>query len=149
MIPNRCRPSKPGWGARVAYFLEFDPVNRILCCRMEGQVTEAEFVEYYGEAVELAAQLQPRAWITDLCGVTSFEVSSRAISDQAGQPPVLSDPSAPRVVIARSPSLFGVARMFQLRGQQTRPNLHVVHTHAEAWEILGLKQAPHFDPIKK
>ncbi len=116
---------------------------------MEGQVTEAEFVEYYREAGELAAQLQPRGGIVDFSQVTSFEVSSRAISDQAGQPPVLSDPRLPRVVIAPSPSLFGIARMFQLRGEQTRPNFHVVHTHAEAWEILGLKQEPHFDPIKK
>jgi len=133
----------------VAYLLEFDPGGRIVRCRMEGQVTEAEFREYYRDFSESAALLQPRAAILDLSKVTSFEVPSHVISDLAGRPPAFADPYAPRVVIAPTPSLFGIARMFQLRGEQMRPNFHVVHTHAEAWEILGLKQEPHFDPIKK
>jgi len=115
---------------------------------MEGRITEAEFQEYFREANEYAARLQPRAGILDTSQVTSFEVPSRALSDLAGQPPLLSGLNWPRVVISPSPALFGLARMFQLRGAETRPNMYVVHTAAEAWAILGLEKEPQFAPIE-
>ena len=44
----------------------------------------------------------------------------------ASLPPVIRDREALRFIIAPSPSIFGLARMFELHGQETRPNLHVV-----------------------
>ena len=115
---------------------------------MEGRISEAEFQEYFREAIEYAARLQPRAGVLDTSQVTSFDVSSRALTDLAARPPLISDMSWPRVVISPSPALFGLARMFQLRGAETRPNLHVVHTPEEAWAILGLEKEPQFAPIE-
>jgi hypothetical protein len=83
-----------------------------------------------------------------LSNVTAFKVSSQMISELAGRAPALPNPSLPRIVIAPAPSVYGVARMFQLRGEVTRPNLHIVHTPEEAWAILGLKKEPQFAPYK-
>jgi len=45
-----------------------------------------------------------------------------------------------------SPHIFGLARIFELEGEATRPNLHVVHTEHEAWAILSVKE-PRFEPV--
>jgi hypothetical protein len=37
--------------------------------------------------------------------------------------------------------------MFELEGQNTRLNLHVVRNEQEAWEILGV-QNPKFEPLE-
>jgi len=148
MIPHRSSVPDLG-GAPVAYQFDFDPVGRIARGRMEGRITDKEFQDYYREAREFAALLQPRAGILDLSQVTSFDVSCHVISVLAEKPPLLPDRSWLNVVIAPSPAVFGVARMFQLRGEETRPNLHVVHTHAEAWEILGVEKEPQFAPVTK
>jgi hypothetical protein len=34
--------------------------------------------------------------------------------------------------------MFGMARMFELEGGETRPNLHVVRSEREAFAILGI-----------
>jgi hypothetical protein len=40
-----------------------------------------------------------------------------------------------------------MARMFELQGQETRPNLHVVRTEKEAWAILGVSK-PKFEAVQ-
>jgi hypothetical protein len=40
-----------------------------------------------------------------------------------------------------------MARMFELQGQETRPNLHVIRTEKEAWAILGVSK-PKFEPVQ-
>ena len=44
-------------------------------------------------------------------------------------------------MVAPSDKVFGLARMFELQGEGTRANLHVVRTMKEALAILGV-QAP-------
>jgi hypothetical protein len=83
----------------------------------------------------------------DMSAVTSLEVSPDTIRELANLPPALSDSSRPRCIIASSPKIFGMARMFELQGQHTRPNLHVVRTQKEAWAILGVSN-PKFEPIE-
>ena len=56
------------------------------------------------------------------------------------------DPSRLVVFVAPSPDLFGMARIFELQGAETRPNLHVVRTTAEAYQVLNI-QNPLFAPV--
>jgi hypothetical protein len=60
--------------------------------------------------------------------------------------PTIPNPDVPRVIVAPSPSVFGLARMFESYGESTRPNLHVVATQREAYAIVGLKNLD-FNPI--
>ncbi len=115
---------------------------------MEQRITEAEFNEYISESGFYRARLQSRAGVLDLTQVTSFEVSSQTISTLAERAFAFSDPNWLRIVIAPTPPLFGLARMFQLRGAELRPNLHVVHTTAEAWALLSLEKEPKFGPLE-
>ena len=83
-----------------------------------------------------------------MSAVTSFEVSSKLIHDLANSLPILANPSSTRVVIAPSPAAFGLARMFEIVGESTRPNFHVVRTSKEAFAILGVLE-PQFKPYGK
>jgi hypothetical protein len=55
-------------------------------------------------------------------------------------------PALPRVIIAPSADFYGLARMFEIQAEATRPNLHVVRSEREALAILAV-QDPHFDPL--
>ena len=129
-------------------FFEFDPVNGILRGRIEGPVTDQSIKEFYGRAGQYVARVHPRGGLMDFSGVTSFDVSSETIRQLAHQAPALPDPALPRVVIAPSGLTYGLLRMFQAVGGSTRPNLQVVRTQEEAYELLGL-QAPRFEPLEE
>ena len=130
----------------MPFHFEFEPVHAILRCRVEGPVTDESLKQYYQELCAHAARLLPRSGITDFSAVTSFEVSSETVRELAHLAPALPDPSRPRVAVAPSGLVFGLVRMFQTVGGETRPKLHVVRTLEEAYAFLDV-QAPRFEPL--
>jgi hypothetical protein len=131
----------------VAQIFDYDLTNRILRCRLNGEVDDDALHEFFRTGAEHAIRTHPGAGVVDLSEVTSFEASTEAVQQEAHSKPVLPDPNLQRVVIAPSPETYGVMRMFEIQGEETRPNLHVVHTEGEAWAILGVPN-PHFEPLK-
>ena len=121
----------------------FDPEKQIARCRFEGNVTDEELKKSCGEIEEYNALTEPVASITDLSAVTSFAVSPTTILELARSAPHAHDSSRLRVIIATAPHVFGMARMFEIEGEHTRPNVHVVHSQEEAWAILAVSE-PHF-----
>ncbi len=130
----------------MSYSFEFDSTNSILQGRFGGFVDEQEVSNYYQAAVNHVARLSPRSYVLDVSAVTSANVSYDTIRAMAKLPPILPDPQRPRFIVASSPAAFGLMRMYELEGDATRPNLHVVHKHAEAWAILGIRE-PRFNPL--
>ena len=130
----------------MPYYFEFDPANRILRGRFEGRITDELLKEYYGLAGEYFVRTGARSGITDFSAATSLDVSPQTIRDLASLPPAILDPELPRFVVAAAPGIFGMARMFELAGQDTRPNLHVVRTMKEVCVILGITD-PKFEPV--
>jgi hypothetical protein len=124
----------------VPYQVEFDSTNQILRARFEGRVTDEELKAYYQRAREIVAQINPRAGITDFSAVTSFEVSPDTIRGLANLPPAMPDPAKPRFIVAPTPYVFGMARMFEIEGKETRPNNHVVRTMREVCAVLGVPE---------
>jgi hypothetical protein len=53
----------------------------------------------------------------------------------------------PRILVVPDTVGFGLARMFQIMGESTRPLLEVVHTMDEALSGLGVK-SPHFELLE-
>jgi hypothetical protein len=132
----------------VPYYFEVDSTNRIARCRFEGRLTDEELKECYRVAREIVALKDPHAGIVDLSAVTSFKVSLRTIYELANSPPIMLNPDRARVIVAEPLHIFGMARLFALVGQHTRPNLHVVRFEKEAWAILGVRE-PQFKAYKK
>ncbi|HKV05114.1 MAG TPA: hypothetical protein VJO53_08415 [Candidatus Acidoferrales bacterium] len=130
----------------MPYHFEFDSTHRILRCRLEGGLTDESIKEYYRAVPKFVALTDPRASVFDLSAVTSLEVSPETVRELAKWPPAMPHPERPRIVIAASPAIFGLARMFELLGQVTRPNFHVVRSEKEALVILGVPQT-NYEPV--
>lgn len=130
----------------MAFHFEYDAVHGILCGRVEGPMTDQSLREYYRLVGEHADRLQPRGGIADFSAVTSFDVSSETVHDLARLAPAMPDPALPRVVVAPSPLIYGMSRVFQAVGGDSRPTLRVVRTLEEAYQFVGVP-SPRFEPL--
>jgi|HubBroStandDraft_2_1064218.scaffolds.fasta_scaffold899545_2 hypothetical protein len=118
---------------------EFDPINRVVCWRLQGEVTEDLFVESVRLVPDILGDTNPKSGIIDFSLVTSFRVSADVIQRVADSEPVF-PASFPRVIVAPADHVFGMARMFAVLSQDTRSNTHVVRTMDEAYELLRIKE---------
>lgn len=131
----------------MAYRFELDSANRILRARFDGQVTDELFLEFYRVAVPaVVAATEYRASIVDFTHVTSFELTPETLRALAWSPPADPNSSRARVIVATTPGTFGLARMFAAYGENTRPNLHIVRSLEEAYEVLGVTEC-NFEPL--
>ncbi|MGH9689405.1 MAG: hypothetical protein ACRD5K_20260 [Candidatus Acidiferrales bacterium] len=131
----------------MPYSFDFDLANGILRCQLSGNVTDQELKQFFRVGAGLAVRVHPAAGVIDLTEVNSFDVSTQTIRELSRVEPVLRDPDLRRVVIAPSPDTFGMMRMFELEGQDIRPEIHVVRTEKEAWAILAVEN-PRFQPLQ-
>jgi hypothetical protein len=123
----------------MPYHFDFDLNNKIIRCLFEGLITDECLREFYRSASKYGALNPTFIGMLDTSGVTVVNFSAQTIRELAMQPPAFPDPEIPRIIIAGSPELYGLARMFDLWGSATRPNLHVVRTEREALAILGVQ----------
>jgi hypothetical protein len=133
----------------MPYSLEFAPAQRIFRARFDGTITFETLRGFLGETAAFVLDRGHGSLIgiVDFSGVTTFDLSPQDVRELATLPPAIQDREALRFIIAPSPSIFGLARMFELLGQETRPNLHVVRSAKEVWVILGFEE-PEFEPVE-
>jgi hypothetical protein len=131
----------------MAYLFDFDPVNRVLRVRFSGQATDDDLLSYYRMTALMVEALDPLSLITDLSAVSSFQATPEMIRTLASYPPALPQHSRPCIIVASSNETYGMARMFEIEGESTRPNLHLVRTVDEAWTIIGIEN-PQFKPVQ-
>jgi hypothetical protein len=130
----------------VPYQVDFDPINRILRARFIGRVTDDDLREVYRLGQEHVSRFDPMSGITDFSEATAVAFAAQTMRDLARTKPIMREPSRPVIFIAPTPDLFGMARMFELEGADARPNLHVVRTAEEAYQILEVRD-PLFSPV--
>jgi len=128
----------------VAYHFDFDSTNGIARCRLEGVISDQEVNDCYQDCADYVARTSPRAGVLDLSAVTFLNATPQTVRNLAALVPALPDPSRTRCIIAPSDHVFGMARLFEIEGEHTRPNLHVIRTAEEAWAILSVRK-PHFN----
>jgi hypothetical protein len=134
-------------GRSLAYCFEFDSSTGILRCRLAGDVTDESLQECYEVAGKYAARTNPGVGIMDFSNVASFNVSSQTVRDLASRTPRMPG-SRPRVLVAPSTQIYGLARMFQEIGSEARPEVHVVRSLDEAYTLLGVRE-PQFEPVEE
>ena len=127
------------WEAvNVTSAFEFDPVNKVVCWRMQGQVTEELFAESLQLVADILADTNPKSGIVDFSLVTSFPISTETIKQTASSKAIF-PAELPRVIVAPVDHVYGIARMFAAFTEETRKNVQVVRTMDEAYKILGIK----------
>src|SRR5271170_3899313 len=132
----------------MAFHFAFDPVNKILLARFEGQLTNESAAEYHDALGNNWRATDARAGIWDLSGATDFSVESDFLRSLAKRKPVTPGlTNYPRFIVVPVTAGYGLMRMFQIAGESARPLLHVVRTVDEALTELGA-QSPHFEPLE-
>jgi hypothetical protein len=134
----------------VAFVYDFDPIYQILRSTFSGHVSDETLLDHQRVGALLVASLDPRFAIIDLSASDPFAVTVAGVRALAKLPPPMPKRDRPRVVIAPSDHMFGMARIFEIEGETTRPSLHVVRSVRDAWAILGveMKEAK-FEPISR
>jgi hypothetical protein len=130
----------------MPYHFEFDSENRILLLVAEGDVQDAELLVINDVVGAHVKALQPAAGISDLSAITSFQISSDAVSTAALQPSPYPE-ETPRFIVAPQDHIFGMSRMFEMIGSRTRAKLKIVRNRDEALAAIGVKN-PKFERVK-
>ena len=124
---------------------EFDQVNKVVCWRLRGEVSEPLFMESLAFVKQILSDTKPAKGIIDFSAVTAFHVSAQAIRQVAGSAPIFPT-SMPRVIVASSDHVFGMSRMFASLTEEVRTDVQVVRTMQEAFDLLGIK-SPQFQAL--
>jgi hypothetical protein len=132
-------------GLTVNIEVDFDAKDNILRGTIKGPMTGVILLDLYATATKYMASHPPCRGILDLSGVTDFEVSGDAIRQVAAAPPAF-PAGYMRVLVIPQIFIYGLARMFQILGEKTRPELQVVRTMDEAYFLLGV-ESPEFHPV--
>jgi hypothetical protein len=132
----------------MGFAFDFDPIHQILRSIFSGRVTDEDLVNHQRAGMLLVNFLDPRFALIDLSDANPFEATAHGMRALAKLPPAMPQVDRPRVVIAPSDHTFGMARIFEVEGEVTRPNLHVVRSVQEAFAILGVEMdETKFGPI--
>ena len=129
----------------MGFMMSFDARNNLLRMTLEGRVTDAILSDSYATAAKYVAANPPCRGIWNFSDVTQFEVSTDTIQGLARSSPIILSGHM-RVIVAPQDHLYGMARMFQILGQETRSDLHVVRTMDEAYRLLQV-ESPEFGPV--
>ena len=123
----------------MGFWFEFDPGNKVLLVRVEGQLTDELLAELYPTLRKQSVATDARAGIVDFSSVTEVALTSAFLREMAKQEPAMVDATRPRIIVAPAAAAFGMSRMFQMLGESTRPLLEVVRTLDEALVALGIE----------
>ena len=125
---------------------EFAAGPRVLRGILEGVLDDDAMRHAYEQVKRYVRATEPEAGIWDMTGVTEFAVSPGTIRDIGRTPPAFGPVTAPRFIVAPSDLAFGMARIFQAVGDESRPHLQVVRSLEEVYEQLKIAP-PKYEPV--
>jgi hypothetical protein len=119
------------------YQVDLDPTHSVIRLTVTTETVTLELGKDMHRFLSLVASRGPYASITDLSRVTSCTIPGDAVRDFALRTPTGSEGT--HVAVAREPSVFGLARMYQLIRDFIGDQYRVVHSLEEAYEIVGVR----------
>ncbi len=141
-MASQPRPEIP-----ASFRFEFDRASKIMLIRFKGRVTNELLAVSYRTAKRYATVMDPSASIMDCSLVPNLMCLRTLSANWQTRSQSLSDPARPRFIVASKALVFGLARMFQIMGEHSRPLLRVVRTMDEALAALGAKSL-HFEQLE-
>jgi hypothetical protein len=119
------------------YVIDLDPAARIVRVTVDGVLTDELLVETYGTLERLVSGENPYSGIFDFSKVMEDLVSSEGIRALARKVPIILSGKL-RVVVASTPGLHGLFRMYEMSRDGMRADLQVVGSIDEAYRMFGV-----------
>jgi hypothetical protein len=115
--------------------LKIDPQRQVVYSAFYGKLSESEMVGHR-RLIAADPDFKPHfSEIVDLSAVTEADISDATLGAIASNPS-LYDASVLHIVVAPADSLFQIASRYKQLSRVSRPNLFVVRTRAEAYQLL-------------
>ena len=120
----------------TAYQIDLDPVHLVIRLTVTAETVTQELAEdIYRHLSEAASSGGPYAAIFDFSAAKHTTIPADMVRDFARR-----HPSVPtgrkQVVVGKETHLYGLARLFQISGENVGKEFEVVHTLEEAYKIV-------------
>ena len=131
----------------MAARFEYDPAQELLLITFEADLGDAELFQAYQTARRCAESRTVRYGLLDGLKLTGFSVSPDRVKGMAHLPPMLPQESN-RCIVVDQDFLFGMARMYQMLGGDSRERLRICRSLPEAYEYLGIQVPASLEAIE-
>lgn len=119
--------------------VDLDPANSVIRLTVRAKIMTPEIAEeIYLCLSRLGSDGGPYAAIYDLSGVRSTTLPTDMVRKYARRTPAIPE-GRTHVVVGTEPSIYGLARLFQICRELIGSKFEVVHTMEEAYEIIGVR----------
>ncbi len=125
----------------MPHHFEFDAEHKILLVVLKGHIDGPETIQIDREMRAEILRMAPMVGISDLSGVTSFDVPGDIIRNLARQKPAPFPAETPRFIVASSDLLFGMMRMYELAADRPDGKLTVVRRMEDVLASMGVQAA--------
>lgn len=122
----------------MAVRFQYDRAQQVLWITFEGDLDDAQLTKTYEHGRKIVPRLELRGAMLDGRGLKSIDVTSAAIMRIAQMPPLVPEESD-RAIVVDQTLAFGLARMYQILGGESRERLRVCRTLDEAYEYLKIE----------
>jgi hypothetical protein len=115
--------------------LKIDRRRKVVYSAFHGKTTDEE-VAAHRAAIAADPDFNPEfSEIVDFTGVTEAAMSEASLSAMAKNPSLFKD-SAVHIIVAPADLIFNLASRYKALARFSRPNLFVVRTRSEAYQLL-------------
>jgi hypothetical protein len=115
--------------------LKIDRQRKVVYSAFHGKTTDEE-VAAHRAAIAADPDFNPAfSEIVDFTGVTEAALSEASLAAMAKNPSLFQD-SAVHIIVAPADLVFNLASKYKALSRFSRPNLFVVRTRAEAYQLL-------------
>jgi hypothetical protein len=115
-----------------------DDARSVFYADFEGVVSDELISAFYREAQGYISS-KTKSGLIDFSNVTEANIGAGTIRKLAESPP-LAPEGLPRVVVAPQDLIFGMMRMFEGIGAETREDLRIVRSLEEAYKFLNIDE---------
>lgn len=131
----------------MAVHFEYDAAQSLLLITFQGELRDADLVDLYQKTQQCTARYSIERGILDGLNIQSFEATPEIIRSLAHKPSMFPEKSD-RCIVVGQDALFGMARMYQMLGGESRERLRIVRTLQEAYDYLHVETPLHLEPIE-
>ncbi len=131
----------------MAARFQYDEDLKLLLITFTGDVQDPDLVHAFRAARRHSASHAVERGIVDGTQVASISISPEIVQSLAHHAPMFPETSA-RCIVVEQDYLFGMARMYQMLGGESRERLRVVRTMQDAYDYLKIETPTHLQTIE-